>query len=140
MINFLVLDIGEIPGLLALLIFIGVGVHTLFTYLKKYLKMKKNNEIQISGEIASYAEEEIDNVKYYSPVYRYQYNGVEYLITSSSRSTEKNGLGQPVTLTINKNNPNVISEDEKNYIPTMILLGSVFILVPLLILILIIIE
>lgn len=140
MINFLVIEFGEIPGLLALVPFISIGAYTLFTYLKKYLKMNKNNEIQISGEIVSYAEEDIDNVKYYSPVYRYQYNGIEYLTTSSSRTTEKNEFGKPVMLIINKNNPNIMSDNEKNYIPSMILLGSIFFLISLLILILIIIE
>ena len=140
MINFLVIEFGEMPGLLALVPFISIGAYTLFTYLKKYLKMNKNNEIQISGEIVSYAEEDIDNVKYYSPVYRYQYNGIEYLTTSSSRTTEKNELGKPVMLIINKNNPNIMSDNEKNYIPSMILLGSIFFLISLLILILIIIK
>lgn len=140
MINFLVIEFGEMPGLLALVPFIGIGAYTLFTYLKKYLEMNKNNEIQISGEIVSYAEEDIDNVKYYSPVYRYQYNGIEYLTTSSSRTTEKTELGKPVMLIINKNNPNIMSDNEKNHIPSMLLLGSIFFLISLLILILIIIK
>ena len=140
MINFLVIEFGEIPGLLALFPFLLIGSYTLFTNLKKYLKMNKKNEIQVSGEIVSYVEEEINNTIYYSPVYRYQYTGNDYLVTSSSRLTEKNELGKSVMLMINKNNPNVVSEDEKNYIPAMLLLGSVFVLVPLLILIIIIIK
>lgn len=128
MIDFLVLEINKLPGLLAMMIFVIVGVVIFYNNLKKYLIRKKNCKVTVEGEIVKH--EEI-KPNCYSSVYRYIYNGNEYTTVSSAYSMEKEELGTRVKLLINPENPNEINDGKDSSFVVLMFMGIMFIVIPL---------